>query len=169
MLFRMMAVAGQFLSISNMVELTFVKTDMGIYPAGKDTEEYVSKLKYGEQIAADFHKRRNVKFHRKGMALLNYLYQHWEPGEINSKYGTPEKNFDRFRRDLTILAGFYKQTIRLNGEVRTEAKSISFSSMDDSEFEKWYSAIIDVGLKYVLVNYDAKELDRVVNELIGFG
>ena len=151
-----------------MTELVFVKTDMGIHPGDKPTEEYVSKLKYGEQIHGDYKKRRNVKFHRKGMALLNFLFEHWEPGEISSKHGTPEKNFERFRKDLTILAGFYKQTIRLNGEIRTEAKSISFSSMDQAEFEKWYSAIINVGLKHILPGYDRKEIDRVIDELMGF-
>ena len=150
-----------------MVDLVFVKTDMGIHPGDKPTEEYVLKLPYGTQIHGDFKKRRNVQFHRKGMALLNFLFDLWEPGEISNKYGKPEKNFDRFRKDLTILAGFYTQTIRLNGDIRTEAKSISFSSMDEDTFADWYSKIVDIGLKHIITGYDKAEVDRVVDELIG--
>jgi hypothetical protein len=150
----------------NMTELAFAKTDIGLHPANKETEEFVHRMKFGEQIHADFKKRRNVKFHRKGFALLNYLFEIWEPAEINNQYGTPEKNFDQFRKDLTILAGFYEQHYRLDGSIRIEAKSISFSSMSEEDFEKWYSAIIDVGLKHI-VKGDRAEVDRVVNELIG--
>ena len=151
-----------------MTELTLIKSDVGIFPADAESKDFIDKkLKYGDRITCEFRRTRNAKFHRKGMALLNFLYEHWEPGEINNEYGTPEKNFDRFRKDLTILAGFYEQHIRVNGDIRVEAKSISFSSMDEDEFEAWYSAIIDVGLKYILKNYSKEELDKVVDELIG--
>ena len=154
-----------------MTDLVFIKSDMGIYPGDKPTEEYVLKMGYGTQIHADFKKRRNVKFHRKAFLLLNFLYENWSPPEneyADSRFGTPEKNFERFRRDVTILAGFFYQTVRLNGEVRTEAKSISFSNMDEDEFADYYSKVIDVGLKYVLKNYTKDDIDSVVNELLGF-
>jgi hypothetical protein len=40
-----------------------------------------------------------------------------------------QKNFDQFRKDLTILAGYYESTINLRGEVRLIAKSLNFSAM----------------------------------------
>lgn len=57
--------------------------------------------------------------------------------------------FERFRKDLTILAGFYEQTVRLNGDVRTEAKSLSFANMKPDEFERCYKAMINAAIKYI--------------------
>jgi len=114
---------------------------------------------------------RNVKFHRKYFALLNFAFQHWNPGELNYKKTpsvVPEKSFDQFREDVTILAGFYRQEIRLDGSVRTKAKSVSFGNMKPEAFEELYSNTINVILKRVLVNYDKEQLDKVIMELLNF-
>ena len=81
---------------------------------------------------------------------------------------TPEKNFDRFRKDIIVLAGYYDATYRLNGDTRIEAKSISFGSMSEDEFEKLYSACVDVILQYVCTQYDGKMLDEVVEQAMAF-
>lgn len=57
--------------------------------------------------------------------------------------------FDRFRKDLTILAGFYVQTVRLNGEVRTEAQSLAYASMEQEKFERVFNALINAAIKHV--------------------
>ena len=44
------------------------------------------------------------------------------------------KNFDRFRKDLTVLSGFYNATYTFRGDVRLEPKSLSFGSMCEEEF-----------------------------------
>ena len=79
------------------------------------------------------------------------------------------KNFERFRKDVLILAGFYDQTFDLRGNMKLEAQSISFSSMDDAEFERVYSAVADVILEHVLDDYSGREeFDRVVEQMMGF-
>jgi len=60
--------------------------------------------------------------------------------------------FDRFRKDLTILAGFYVQTVRLNGDVRIEAESLAFANMNQDRFESVYSALINAAIKHVFAN-----------------
>lgn len=73
--------------------------------------------------------------------------------------------FDRFRKDLTILAGFYGQTVRLDGSVRTEAKSLSYGNMDDEEFGRCYSALINAAIKHVFAG--TKDPD-ILNQLYAF-
>jgi len=147
----------------------FVKTRFGLAPEDPVTREWFDKLKLGQGVSGEFRKVRNVAFHRKYFALLNVGYDNWEPGAIDSKYGIPQKNFNRFRADVTILAGFYDITIRLDGSARVEPKSISFASMDEDEFAQLYSATIDVLLKYVYDrNMDAESLDKLVNEYLNF-
>jgi hypothetical protein len=140
-------------------------------PATGADMEQVAKLKTGQVIHAEWKKKRNYKFHQKWWSLVEFSFEHWEPGEIEDprlKGQVPEKNLERFRKDLIILTGRFDASYRLDGSVRIEAKSISFSSMDGEEFEKLYSDTINVVLKHVLKNYDFEQLDEVVSKLMGF-
>lgn len=151
------------------MEVILQKTFKGFMPADPKSEEWASKIKIGDTVHGNFKKFRNVGFHRKYFALLNIAFDHWQPGEINSKYGTPEKNFERFRKDLAILAGFYDVVIRLDGSTRVEAQSISFANMDQDTFEKLYSKTIDVLLKQVYnASMTREEIDKLVDQYIAF-
>jgi hypothetical protein len=125
----------------------------------------------GELLFLELVFPRNAKFHRKFFALLNLGFDAWEPDRKHKTYKgrVITKNFDRFREDITILAGFYEQTFNLKGRMKLTAQSISFANMDDVEFERLYSAVVDVLLREVCKNYKNRdEIDRVVQGLIGF-
>lgn len=129
------------------------------------------KMEPGELAEVEVRIPRNPKFHRKFFALLNVGFDAWEPARKRKTYrGIPMlKNFERFRHDITILAGFYEQTFDLKGRMVLEAKSISFSNMDDAQFEEVYSAVTDVLLREVLTTYKGRaELDEVVERIMGF-
>lgn len=141
-------------------------------PGNQATADFIHSLPAFSTIHGEFRKMRNVLFHRKMFALFNFLYDQWQPGELQGtkwKGVVPQKSFEQFRKDLIILAGFYQAFYRLDGSVRIEAKSISFGSMDQEEFEELYSKIIDVGLNKILPqSYDKKHLDEIINELLAF-
>lgn len=127
-------------------------------------------LEPGEFALIEFIFPRNPKYHRKFFALLNYAFEAWEPDRQRKTYkGRPvQKNFERFRKDVLIQAGFYDQTFDLNGNMELEAQSISFAKMDDAEFERVYSAVVDVILEQVLSSYSGRdELEAVVNQVMG--
>ena len=139
-------------------------------PIDPDSVAWFNKLKPGEVVRAEFKKVRNYQFHKKYFALLSVGFDNWEPGEINSKYGVPTKNFDRFRADLTILAGFYDTTVRLDGSVRIEPRSISFAKMSAEEFSDLYSRTIDVLIKHVYKqDMDPEKLNQIVESYLRFG
>ncbi len=154
------------------MEIHLTKLQGGLLaPANPDTEEAIGRMKLGQVIRADFKKVKNYKFHKKWFALVRFAYDHWEPaGFDDAKWGgvSPEKTFDRFRRDITILAGYFDATYRVDGSVRIEAKSISFGKMSEDDFAILYDKTINVILQKILINYDKDELDRVVNNLLGF-
>lgn len=153
-----------------MPELEYKRTPNGLVPANQETADYHAKLKVGEVVRCKVSKPWNLAFHRKYFTLLDFAFQHWNPGEITSKYGVPQKSKERFRKDIIILAGFYYTTIRLDGTVRVAARSISFAEMGQDEFEELYSNTINVILKKVLVNYKEKQLRQVVDKLLaGWG
>jgi hypothetical protein len=133
-----------------------------IVDSGEDT------IKNGEIVSAEIKRPRNYEFHKKFFALLNYSYECWEPEELEYRGRPVGKDFDRFRKDIIILAGYYDVVTNIKGEVKAEAKSISFGKMEEEEFEKLYSDVINVILKHILTNYSRDDIDVMISEIIGF-
>ncbi len=137
-------------------------------------ERFKSRLKNleaGELCEIDVKLPRNSKYHRKYFALLNLGFENWDAGRKNKTYKGVEvqKNFDRFREDITILAGYYEQVFDINGKMKLVAKSISFGSMEQDEFEMLYSATINVLLDKVFTKYAGRaEVDEVIEQLMRF-
>jgi len=146
-------------------------SDIMIMPDDKESVDFINKLKYNQVITADFKRPRNYLFHKKYFALIKYAYDNWQPSEFeDSKWKgiVPEKSFDRFRKDLIILAGHYNAVYRVDGSIRIEAKSISFARMTEESFIELYDATINVILKKILTNYSREDIDTVVEQLEGF-
>lgn len=139
--------------------------------AWKRVWKRIVNFEAGEISFLDFIIPRNPKFHRKLFALLDVGYDCWEPTRKHKSYKgiAIEKNREQFREDITIMAGYYTQTFDLKGRMVIRAKSISFSKMDDAEFEGLYQAVVTVLLREVCHNYkDRAELDAVVERIVGF-
>jgi len=140
-------------------------------PASEDDAELLSKVKVGETVRLTLVRPRNIKFHKKFFALINLAFDYWEPpkhgeGSAWSEKMPIERNVERFRKDVTILAGYYDATYRLNGDVRLEAKSISFGSMSEDDFEKLYSKVIDVIINRVCTQYTEYEMRKQVEDMV---
>ena len=126
------------------MHIILTKGPMGFLPGDPETEEFATKIKIGESIHSDFRRMRNIGFHRKLFSLFHLAFDNWHPAEITTKYGVPAKNFERFRKDCTILAGYYHLVHRLDETFRVEADSLSFGKMDQDTFDKLYQRILDV-------------------------
>lgn len=135
------------------MELTLIRAPHGaLLPSSDDDAEQLRRIKPGQAVRCEIHRIRNSQFHRKFFALVRYVYGLWTEFAQPATYRGHEvqPNFDRFRRDFTILCGYYMLVTNIKGEVRVEAKSISFANMDEAEFEQLYSKAIDVALQKVL-------------------
>jgi hypothetical protein len=139
-----------------------------LIPCDPQAAEYIAKLKMGAGIKAQVTQQRNPAHHRKFMALLNLAFDAWEPGELQYKGETVQKNFDQFRKDITILAGHFETVVNLKGEIRVVAKSISFASMAQDEFDQLYNSAANVILARILKTYSRDDLDNVINQILGF-
>ena len=147
-------------------------TAYALIPSHQQDLDEIKKLPVGQPLRVKVTRMRNVGHHRKYFALLNHAYQSWEPPGADYAYDAggviPEKNFERFRHDIIILAGFYEAHYRINGDIRLEPKSISFTNMGQDEFELLYDKTIDVIVKHVLRNYTGDELRQVVDQIMEF-
>ena len=131
-------------------------------PDDAASTDCLRKVKVGDVVSGDFTRPRNYQWFRKWWALLQYAFDTWEPPV------GPEKNFERFRKDITILAGYYDVVPRVRGEPKAEAKSISFASMEQDDFEGLYEATITTLIKFVLKNYTREDIDRVMANITEF-
>jgi hypothetical protein len=152
----------------------------GLFKGATDQDEkrwnrfwrMVASKEPGEMFSVETMFPRNPKFHKKMFALLSVGFDNWEPDRKRFSYGgrTIEKNFERFREQVLILAGHYDQVFSLRGDkMELVAKSISYAAMDDAEFETLYSAVIDVLLREVCTRYKGREeLEAVAEQVMRF-
>ena len=132
-------------------------------PAYDLDSEQMTKFKTGDMVEVEIKQRRNPKFHRKAFALLNFCYEHWSEDKA-LEHLDKSAQFDVFRKHLTCLAGYYDSLYNIKGEVRIEAKSLSYGSMSANDFEQWYGALVKAALKHV---FTTASVD-VENKLMSF-
>ena len=150
------------------MKVNLIKQGQVLIPITPSDEDKLSSIKNGQFLEADIKQKRNILFHRKFFAMLNIGFEAFEPDQKDYKGQIAVKNFDRFRKDVIILAGFYDATYDIQGNLKLEAKSISFGKMEDDEFNKVYNACCNVLLQKVLHNYTREDLDSVVEQLTRF-
>jgi hypothetical protein len=133
------------------MEILLIKTPSGFMPADDEAQEQCKKFRLGSLARLDVVQMRNGAFFRKWWALVKLGYDHFvdtcETQEYKGQQVRPE--FDRFRKDVTILAGFYRPVWNVNGEMRIEPESLAWANMTEERFAKLYDATIDVLLKKV--------------------
>ena len=144
-----------------------------IYPCNDVAFDKFDRMKIGNTYRGKFEEPRNSKFFRKWWKMIQFAYDHFEPSELTGKRFegiTPEKNLERFRKDVTILAGHYKQSIRLNGECLVEAKSIAWAKMSEEQFGEFYKASFNViwDRVFIKIYCNEKELEDILYELNSF-
>lgn len=169
-----------------MTEVILRKIKGGFIASDDASKEIIDKIKIGAEVRCKISTMRNYEFHKRYFAMLQFAFDYWEPPVIEVEVKTPfwrifgkpekeivtfEKNFDRFRKDVQILAGFRETVVNIKGEARFESKSISFSRMDETEFQQLYKAVFSVVWKLVLSQIQGmteQEAHNIINQTLGF-
>ena len=113
---------------------------------------------------------RNAAFHRKLFALFQLAFEYFDPPEIDTKWGKPEKHLDTFRKNVTILAGYGHPVFNIDGTFKMEADSLSFGSMDQDTFNELYQRILDVLMKRIpmLSTMTKEQIDELTDKILAF-
>jgi len=138
-----------------MTTLHLLKTANGAFiPATEDDADLARRFKIGSVSRVDLVEMRNGIFFRKWWVLAKLVFDAWSDDLPYQEYhGTQVlPDFGRFRKDLTIMAGFCRPVWNARMELRLEAESLQWSKMDAERFEKLYSATINAALQKVLNN-----------------
>lgn len=151
----------------------FYRNGDALMPADEQAKALVDSLAQGQGVTVSVRRSRNLAYHRRFFALLRLAFDYWEPGDAFMFRGQKvAKDFERFREEVLILAGHYRPVFRIDGSVRLEAKSISFSSMDETEFRSVYRSVFDVLWNRILSTVarfsSREEVEYVVDQMLGF-
>lgn len=136
------------------MKLFFIKSQGGVLiPADSECIDNMQKVKNGDTIMIEYKPNRNYQFHKKAFALLNLVLANQEH----------YKTIDNILEIVKFRAGYYETIVTHKGKKHYKTKSICFSKMDNLEFEKFYSKIIDVALE--LTGLLKKDIEK---EIISF-
>ncbi|WNO05987.1 DUF1367 family protein [Rhodoferax mekongensis] len=143
-----------------------------LIPFDDDQADKVRKFKPGAVIRADFKEMRNGSYFRKWWTLVDYAFDLWSDGIDLMQYEGRDvlPNKERFRKELTIMAGYFHPVYSIDGSFTLEADSLQWSKMSEETFDKLYQATITAVLSKVLAhkNISREELDRAVDNLLRF-
>lgn len=152
-----------------MTELHLIKRNGLLVPCSEKDEEILQNMTNGAVYVVKVAKVRNPFFHRKFFALVDVLYNLFHPVITPMNNGmVPKKNRERFRKDLIIATGNYDLVVNIKNDVRAEAKSISFSAMDEVEFSALYNKTINYGIQHIAVGKNRAEIDEWVDQIMSF-
>ena len=124
--------------------------------------EALMKFKTGEQYQVEIKQVRNPAFHRKVFAFFKFCFDHWAADKTEWRYFDERTQFDTFRKNLTVLAGYKVASYTVDGRMRVEAQSLSYGNMEQDEFERCYSALINAAMQNIFKGCnDERILDRL--------
>ena len=137
-----------------MRRIELVKRSDGTFiPAHNSDYELAKKVQPGDSIEGKIGVHRSLGFHKKFFALIRYTYHH-----MSEQLQEALPSEDALRLELTLQAGYWDKHYTMGGKEIIYPKSISFASMDQVDFEKLYSAVLDVVLKWFVTDIDEDEL-----------
>jgi hypothetical protein len=158
-----------------MAEMTFRKSPTGLIPDGDEAREWLARKKLGCTILVEPRELRNGAFHRKWFALVKLAYDYWSESAETIEYKGHQvaPDFERFRKDVTILCGHYHPVVGIKGELRIEPDSLRWASMDEITFGKLYDRTITVLLARVFngkvcPTWTEEQLRSVAEQILEF-
>ena len=143
------------------MKLEFIKQAGGnLTPADDFSAEKLLKFKTGGQYTVDIKRTRNPVFHQKMFVFFKFCFDHWAGGH---EFQDESTQFDSFRKQLTITAGYYDQVFNLNKtDFTLEARSLSFGNMEQEEFEQCYHSIIQAAMTSIFKTADDQQLAQLM-------
>ncbi|WP_439287555.1 DUF1367 family protein [Lonepinella sp. BR2904] len=144
-----------------------IKGAGGVFVSADDMYlERLNKFENGGLYEIEIKKNNNPRLHGKLFAFFKFCFDHHNAENGDMAFANEAKQFNYFRKRLTILAGFFDEFVDFDtGEIRKEAQSLAWDKMDDVERGECLSAVINAALKYVFKNTTD---ENVINRLYAF-
>lgn len=130
-------------------------TPYGLVPLYDSDYDLKKRLRVGSVVKCKVSNHRNYEHHKKFFALVRLTFDNL-PSNLAEyfKVNNEEDMLRRFKRDL----GYFKTSLNERGEKEIEYQSISFSAMEQHEFERFYNQCIDLVLYKYIKGIDKEDL-----------
>ena len=116
-----------------MTDLLMAKTLTGLVPSDDASREDLRGIKLGTILRCKVSRLRNASHHRKFFALLNTVWSACDQWPSVDSLLTDLKFRLRHTDDVLLVS---------TGEIVRIPKSISFASMDQTEFDQFYASAL---------------------------
>lgn len=126
-----------------------------LVPVDAEGINLVNSIKAGQSVLAEVIRPRNIRHHRKLMALLNVVYP-------NTRY----PNTYALLSALKTYLGHYEVGVTKGGKEIAVLKSIAFHAMDQQEFEAFYEGCIQAISEHFLPGVTSEQLRAEVEEFL---
>jgi len=141
--------------------IEMIKTPDGFVPGDEIHETALQKFQNGGMYEVEVKRTRNPQFHRKVFAFFKFCFDHWAADKTEWRYFDERTQFDVFRKNLTVLAGFKDVSYTIDGRMRVEAKSLAYGNMEQDEFERCYQALITAAIKNIFQGCDRQTEEQL--------
>ncbi len=150
------------------MKAVLIKTDKGLRGSTPSDHDAWTKFKRrldrmapGTWLRLEWARPRHGAHHRKLFALLALI------ADNSETYDTPEKALNAVK----LVAGYCDPVIHpVTGEMVPVPQSVSYESMDQDVFDRFYEAAIDGVVRHILPQFDRETADRLLEQIIlGWG
>lgn len=136
-------------------------TPYGLVPLYDSDYDLKKRLRVGSVVKCKVSNPRNYEHHKKFFALVRLTFDNL-PSNLAEYWNihNEEDMLRRFKRDL----GYYTSSLNERGEKEIEYQSISFSAMEQHEFERFYNQCIDLVLYKYIKGIDREDLTEEIEQ-----
>lgn len=134
------------------------------YSKGDQREMHDRKYRVGDTLRAELRKPRNVRFHRLTHALGALLVDQvaWFEGT------TAHDALKRVQRECGVFCETQEIDIPALGKLQVKvAKSIAFDSMDEGDFQQFWSAVCEHVREHYFAGMDEHGLEEAIGMMEG--
>ena len=135
------------------------KVHHGFIPVDLDVD-VIKKIPNGSIVELSLKQQRNYQFHKKVFEFFNYCFDHWKS---DREFMDERGQFNLFRKNLTVLAGYYDEFYKIDGTVRIEAKSLSYDKMTQDDFESCYHALVNAAMRHIFTDCDESHYQKLIS------
>jgi hypothetical protein len=129
-----------------------------LVPCAAVDEEALEAFPEGRDLSITIKRARSYRQHKFFFALLQKIC------ENNDDYKTPEQLLVY----LKVRLGYVEELKFHNDTVWWTTKSISFGTMGQDEFQKFFNGSLDVIVTEIIPGLDRDDIIREVEDMVGF-
>lgn len=125
-------------------------------PGDEHGEGVLASIPHGAWVRAQITRPRNLQHHRKFFALCQLIAANTDKVQ----------DVDDLVFRLKIATGHCRRHVTADGVVLYEPLSISFASMDQTEFDAFYARCLNIICAHIIPELDRADVEREVLEMV---